>query len=286
MARGVTQEQVNAAIEQLLLAGERPTIERVRATLGTGSPNTLTRMLDVWWQALGQRLAAQRQSAAIPGAPAAVVDAASALWEAALAAGQAHGEALVAPERAALAAALAKVDAAAATHAATVAQLQAELQQAHAARDGTSAALAISEQRVGDLQRELAALTATAQTLGKQRENAEGRVLAAMAQRDADRAAATQEREALQRLLRQVEDRAYGEVDRTRQELKALKAELATQARDHARALRASEQQRRSAETALATARRTLARRPGAGPKARASAATSTPASGRRKKSA
>lgn len=48
MARGITQEQVNSAIEQLLLSGERPTIERVRAALGTGSPNTLTRMLDVW----------------------------------------------------------------------------------------------------------------------------------------------------------------------------------------------------------------------------------------------
>lgn len=48
MARGVTQEDVNEAIEVLLRKGERPTIERVRATLGTGSPNTLTRLLDVW----------------------------------------------------------------------------------------------------------------------------------------------------------------------------------------------------------------------------------------------
>ena len=99
MARGVTQEQVNEAIEQLLLAGERPTIERVRATLGTGSPNTLTRMLDTWWKGLGDRLTAQRRSAAVPEAPAAVVDAASALWEAALAAGQAHAEAAVAQLR-------------------------------------------------------------------------------------------------------------------------------------------------------------------------------------------
>lgn len=53
MARGVTQEQVNDAVEQLLLEGERPTIERVRAVLGTGSPNTLTRMLDHWWKGLG-----------------------------------------------------------------------------------------------------------------------------------------------------------------------------------------------------------------------------------------
>ena len=99
MARGITQEQVNDAIEQLLLSGERPTIERVRAALGTGSPNTLTRMLDTWWKGLGDRLAVQRRSAALPDAPAAVVDAASALWEVAVAAGQAHAEAAVAPER-------------------------------------------------------------------------------------------------------------------------------------------------------------------------------------------
>jgi hypothetical protein len=38
-----------------LHAGERPTIERVRAVLGTGSPNTLIRLLDIWWAKLGPR---------------------------------------------------------------------------------------------------------------------------------------------------------------------------------------------------------------------------------------
>jgi hypothetical protein len=97
-------------------------------------------------------------------------------------------------------------------------------------------------------------MTATAQTLGQQREAAEARVLALTAQRDADRTAAAKERDTLQTHLKHVEDRAYTEVDRVRQEMKALKAHGATQAREQAAALRASEQARRGAEAARAKA--------------------------------
>jgi hypothetical protein len=48
MARGITQDQVNEAARSILTTGERPTVERVRIALGTGSPNTVTRMLDAW----------------------------------------------------------------------------------------------------------------------------------------------------------------------------------------------------------------------------------------------
>ena len=85
MARtGVTQDNVNEAADALLLAGERPTIERVRATLGTGSPNTLIRLLDVWWSDLGTRLRAQNARLQLPDAPPAVASLAQALWEKAL----------------------------------------------------------------------------------------------------------------------------------------------------------------------------------------------------------
>ena len=56
MAKGITQDQVNKVADQLLLAGERPTIERIRTALGTGSPNTVNRLLDEWWISLGERL--------------------------------------------------------------------------------------------------------------------------------------------------------------------------------------------------------------------------------------
>jgi hypothetical protein len=78
-------------------------------------------------------------------------------------------------------------------------------------------------------------------------------------QAETERAAAATEREALQAHLRQAEDRAYAEVDRLRQELKAAKAQLAAQARDHAVALRTADQALRAAQVAQHKAERDTA---------------------------
>jgi predicted nucleic acid-binding Zn-ribbon protein len=259
MARGITQEQVNGAIEQLLLSGERPTIERVRAALGTGSPNTLTRMLDVWWQGLGERLTARRRSAAIPDAPAAVVDAASALWEAALAAGKVHAEALVAPERAALADVVAKADASVNAARASLSTVEAQLAAAVADADALRATLVLRDQRIVDMERHHAE-TVTALQAQVEFANALSERLST-AQRDAqrERAVAASERETLLAHARQAEDRAYGEVDRLRQEIKGLKAQVTSQVREHAAALRAAEQARRTAESDGQRAQREVA---------------------------
>lgn len=56
MARGITELDVHGAADALVAKGERPTVERVRAHLGTGSPNTVTRCLETWWQSPGSRL--------------------------------------------------------------------------------------------------------------------------------------------------------------------------------------------------------------------------------------
>ena len=79
MARGVTQDQVTRAADALLARGERPTIEKVRAELGTGSPNTLLRLLEVWWAELAGRLDAQAR-AQLPGVPEPVQRAMMTLW--------------------------------------------------------------------------------------------------------------------------------------------------------------------------------------------------------------
>jgi chromosome segregation ATPase len=259
MARGITQEQVNGAIEQLLLSGERPTIERVRAALGTGSPNTLTRMLDVWWQGLGGRLTAQHRSAAVPEAPAAVIEAASALWEAALTAGQAHAEAAVAPERAALADVLSKAEAAMASDRAARASLEVQLAKAKGEAEAHYGALVMSDQRNSDLQRQVASQQAEIQALSLRLDATLARHHSVVQQAETERAAAATEREALQAHLRQAEDRAYAEVDRLRQELKAAKAQLAAQARDHAVALRTADQALRAAQVAQHKAERDTA---------------------------
>ncbi|MBQ3301485.1 MAG: DNA-binding protein, partial [Eggerthellaceae bacterium] len=92
MARGVTQDQVTKAADALLARGERPTIEKVRAVLGIGSPNTLLRLLEVWWSELAGRLAAQAR-AELPDIPEAVQRAMMTLWSEAVVATRQESEA-------------------------------------------------------------------------------------------------------------------------------------------------------------------------------------------------
>jgi len=52
----ISQADVFQAADELLLQGDRPTIDRVRMRLGRGSPNTINDHLDAWWLKLGARL--------------------------------------------------------------------------------------------------------------------------------------------------------------------------------------------------------------------------------------
>ncbi|SCK11273.1 replication region DNA-binding N-term [Variovorax sp. HW608] len=54
--RGVQLEDVLTAADEIVAKGQKPTIERVRQHLGGGSPNTVSPMLDVWFERLPQRL--------------------------------------------------------------------------------------------------------------------------------------------------------------------------------------------------------------------------------------
>jgi hypothetical protein len=85
MSRGITQKEVWAACDALLLAGERPTIERVRQKIGRGSPNTVSPMLDTWFKGLGARIADPGAFAAPPDLPEPVQQAARHFWDVALA---------------------------------------------------------------------------------------------------------------------------------------------------------------------------------------------------------
>jgi colicin import membrane protein len=52
MARpGITYQEVSVACDQITAASENPTINKVRTVLGTGSPNTILRHLNVWREA-------------------------------------------------------------------------------------------------------------------------------------------------------------------------------------------------------------------------------------------
>jgi len=74
----VSAVDVEQAADALLRAGERPTIERIRARLGGGSPNTINPLLDAWWRRLGARVDAG--PAALARLPDTVAHVAEALW--------------------------------------------------------------------------------------------------------------------------------------------------------------------------------------------------------------
>ncbi len=82
-ATATTRKRVSAidvekAADALLRTGERPTIERIRARLGGGSPNTINPLLDSWWRRLGARVDAG--PAALARLPDTVAHVAEALW--------------------------------------------------------------------------------------------------------------------------------------------------------------------------------------------------------------
>jgi hypothetical protein len=80
--RGVSARDVELAADALLRAGERPTVEKIRERLGTGSPNTINPLLNAWWKRLSARLDAG--PAALHRLPESVAHAAEALWMQAL----------------------------------------------------------------------------------------------------------------------------------------------------------------------------------------------------------
>ena len=82
--RGVQLEDVLAAADALVAKGLKPTIERVRQHLGGGSPNTVSPLLDVWFQRLPQRLVgvgAPESRPQVDGPPLAVLQAAAQFWD-------------------------------------------------------------------------------------------------------------------------------------------------------------------------------------------------------------
>jgi hypothetical protein len=81
-AGGIRQSDVSHAADSLLRSGMRPTIEKIRAKLGRGSPNTINPMLDAWWKTLSARL--DSGPAALHRLPESIAHIAEALWMQAL----------------------------------------------------------------------------------------------------------------------------------------------------------------------------------------------------------
>lgn len=83
-SRGIQEAQVWEAADALVHEGLRPTIERVRQKIGSGSPNTVSPMLERWFATLGKRLDGHGANLADGEAhhlPLGIVQAAKLIWE-------------------------------------------------------------------------------------------------------------------------------------------------------------------------------------------------------------
>ena len=235
MARGITETDVHTAADELVTKGERPTVERIRARLGTGSPNTVTRWLETWWQGLGTRLHGHAARLSIPEAPEAVLELAGQWWSLALASARSQADLDLADDRARLDADRVNLEQ---LSAAVDARSRSIDEQLGVARHAEQLALAQS----GELQRLVSQL--------------QGQLAETILQRDAALSQADQAREACSQLQRQldhqltsfqaeraqlteharsVENRAHQEVDRSRQEIKELRALLSAANKERTR---------------------------------------------------
>lgn len=228
MARGITESDVHDAADELVAAGERPTVERIRAHLGTGSPNTVTRWLETWWQGLGLRLNTQRAHLAIPNAPEAITALAGEWWARALTAAQEHARQGLAADHVALEAdrvALAQARATSEVEAASLRQTAVEASQAER----------LAQAQALELQRQIEALGTQITDLGNQRDAAqvrgdriEAEFLALTRRLEEQKEASAKDRETQAQRVLAMENRAHLEVDRARQEVKEARAQMTT----------------------------------------------------------
>lgn len=228
-ARGVQQEEIDAAADALLGQGLRPTVERVRGHLGRGSPNRVGPMLEAWFSRLAPRLGVATEDD--PRAmPAGVRKAMESIWAQALENAQAIEAGKLASDRQALASELEAIgQERAALALAAEAGLEREL-LLREARDTAQQQLADTSTQQKTVQGELA-------ERNRDLAEARGSIAALVQQKDAGErehqkqlAALAKERERLQEGARATERRLMGEVDRARQEAKAAeKARLEAQ---------------------------------------------------------
>lgn len=222
MARGITQEQVSTAADALVTAGERPTVEKIRAQLGTGSPNTVTRMLETWRGALATRLS---QVLALPDVPADVGQAFTEVWRLAVTHAMSVANAALAHEQNALLAAQTSLTQERKLWEIAIVEAQAQAQSAGQARE-------VADTRLADVQRLVEQQAAQLTELLQQRDGLQQRVDQLAEAFDTHKSSVTAEREAQAAHVRAVEDRAHAEIDRAREETKALHATLRQKERE------------------------------------------------------
>ncbi|WP_454733300.1 MULTISPECIES: DNA-binding protein [Cupriavidus] len=248
-ARAITREDVWQAADALLLAGQRPTIERIRLHLGRGSPNTVSPHLDAWFAGLGARLQDPQAFAAPASLPDPVNQAARYLWEAAQAEARAAAAAGFADREAALQAAEQTLE----TERGALAQERAVLEARLQAADSALAELARARDEAGER-----AARAESQLQAREADNAalRDRLAQAQQEKDTQRTEAASQRAAWDKERETMAERASANERRMALELDAARVA----AKEGQRLL---EGERRAAQQKLAEAADAAARQAG-----------------------
>lgn len=223
MAVGVPEHEVFTAADAVLARGERPTVERVRLELGRGSPARVGALLDQWWEQLAGRL---RGETRLPGLPTEVAQAFVAVWQQATIMSQGLAEQGLDAQRQELATEREVVAALEARARMDVAQARQQTADAVAARQGAEVRLVDLEQLLTERQTQIDDLRSQRDELQAQRDESCQQLAEVRQHLQKSREDAEQARSEYQRYTRDVEDRAYREIDRAREEGKSLIAQL------------------------------------------------------------
>jgi hypothetical protein len=260
MPRGITQDQVNQAADAITAAGERPTVEKVRIHLGTGSPNTVTRMLDVWRQGLAERL---RQVSPLPELPDEVGQAMTVLWAQALQHARTQAQQELQTEQEALQRATADLDARASEQTAQLAAAEADRAKAIEASKLVSARAEAQQPLIDRLQSDLKTREHELERLVAQHQALVITESQLRQEIQAVEARAAQERDHWQQHIQAVENRSHAQVDQARVDLKAARSELMETRKQHREDQRAQQQRIVELTQALSIAEREASRQRG-----------------------
>lgn len=223
MAVGVPENDVFAAADAVLARGERPTVERVRLELGRGSPARVGGLLDQWWARLAERLNGETRLPALPGE---VSQAFVAVWQQAIHLAQGIAEQALDEQRRVIGAERERLAVVEDQARQDAAQYRQQTVEAVAARQAAELRLADLELLLVQRQTQIEDLQQQREGLLRERGEAQQQNLALQGDLQQLRLKAEQQRVAQEVYVRGVEDRAHLEVDRAREEGKAMSTQL------------------------------------------------------------
>lgn len=223
MAVGVPENEVFAAADAVLARGERPTVERVRLALGRGSPARVGALLDQWWEQLASRL---RSETRLPGLPAEVAQAFVAIWQQATTLAEAVVEQSMDVQRQVLEAERERLAAVEDECRHEAARYRQQAGEALAACRTADTRLADMEKLLEQRHAQIEDQRRLREELTSERDDARDEITRLRLQLQSEHDQAKQARAEQERYTRDVEDRAFKEVDRAREESKGLAAQL------------------------------------------------------------